>query len=125
MLNFLMVSTVFSKKQFTILSLKDKSELNTLTEYANGRNNLILYPLITKKNVKDVSDLIDEKMQKSLINEIETDHPQTKDSQPLSVKNWTGFRVKNVLSIEHLHDDFFRIRTKEGSFISNSFEFFI
>ena len=61
MLNFLMVSTVFSKKQFTILSLKEKSELNTLTEYAKGRN----------------------------------------------------------------HDDFFRIRTKEGSFISNSFEFFI
>lgn len=125
MLNFLMVSTVFSKKQFTILSLKERSELNTLTEYANGRNNLILYPLITKKNVKDVSDLIDEKMQKSLINEIETDHPQMKDSQPLSVKNWTGFIVKNVLSIEHLHDDFFRIRAKEGSFISNSFEFFI
>lgn len=120
-----MVSTVFSKKQFTILSLKERSELNTLTEYANGRNNLILYPLITKKNVKDVSDLINEKMQKSLINEIETNHPQTKDSQPLSVKNWNGFKVKNVLSIEHFQDDLFRIRTEQGSFISNSFELFI
>lgn len=125
MLNFLMVSTVFSKKQFTILSLKERSELNTLTEYSNGRNNLILYPLITKKNVKDVSDLINEKMQKSLINEIETDHPQTKDSQPLSVMNWNGFKVKNVLSIEHFQDDLFRIRTEQGAFISNSFELFI
>jgi len=125
MLNFLMVSTVFSKKQFTILSLREKSELNTLKEYAKGRNHLIIYPLITKKNVKDVSDLINEKMQKSLINEIETDHPQTHDSQPLSVINWNGFKVKNVLSIEHFQDDLFRIRTEQGSFISNSFEFFI
>lgn len=124
MFNFLMVSTVFSKKQFTILSIK-KEELNNFVQELKSRNHLILYPLVTKKNVEDVSDLIDKKMQKSLIDEIETDNPQTKDSKSLSVKNWTGFKVKNVLSIEHVRDEFFRIRTGEGTFISNSFEFSI
>jgi len=125
MLNFLMVSTVFSKKQFTVFSL-EKEELNNLAQdLAKNHNHLILYPLITKKNVKDVSDLIDKKMQKSLINEIETDHQWKKDAKPLSVKNWTGFKVKNVLSVEHLYDNMFRINTEHGSFMSDSFELFI
>lgn len=120
-----MVSTVFSKKQFTILSLKEESELSNFAQLAKNRNHLILYPLITKQNVEDVSDLIDEKMQKAIINEIKADHPQTKDATPIFVKNWTGFTVKNVLSIEHLYDNMFRIYTKHGSFMTDSFELHI
>lgn len=119
-----MVSTVFSKKQFTILSLKEEELTNLAQELINGRNNLILYPCFNNQDIKNISDLIDEKMQSSLINEIKTDHPKGHGPK-LCVKNWTGFKVKGVTSIEHLNNKMFRIRTEHGSFMSDSFELFI
>ena len=118
-----MVSTVFSKKQFTVLSVK-KDELKNLINDLKGRNHLILYPCFTPENIEDVSDLIDEKMQTSILHEIETDYPGGKPKE-LIVKNWTGFKLKGVQSIECLSNGMFRIRSKEGSFMTDSFELFI
>ena len=123
MLKFLMVSTVFSKKQFCFIRIfKSEDVLDYINDLTKNHNHMILYPVNSKKEVENVSDLIDEKMQKALISEIESDHPQTKNSSSLSVKNWTGFKAKGVSMIEHLHDDMFRIYTERGTFISNSFE---
>lgn len=114
-----MVSTVFSKKQFTVLSI-EKEELKNLMNDLRNRNHLILYPCFTKQDVENVSDLINEKMQKSIINEIDSNTPRK-----LGVKNWTGFRVKGVQSIESIYNNMFRIRTEHGSFMSDSFELFV
>lgn len=123
MFKFLMVSTVFSKKQFCFIKIfKSEDVLDYINDLTKNHNHMILYPVNSKKEVENVSDLIDEKMQKALISEIESDHPQTKNSNSLSVKNWTGFKVKGVSMIEHLCDDMFRIYTGHGTFISNSFE---
>jgi len=118
-----MVSTVFSKKQFCFIrTFKSEDVLDYINDLTKNHNHMILYPVNSKKEVENVSDLIDEKMQKALISEIESDHPQTKNSSSLSVKNWTGFKAKEVSMIEHLRDDMFRIYTERGTFISNSFE---
>ena len=121
MYNFLMVSTVLSKKQFTILSVKKEDLATIAQEMAKGRNHLILYPCVTNKNVKDVSDLISTDDKKQLFSEVKTNNPKDKK---LSVKNFTGFKLTGVLSIEALDYGMFRIRTEEGSFLSNSFELF-
>lgn len=126
MLNFLMVSTVFSKKQLGFVKIfKSEDVLDYINDLTKNYSHITLYPVNSKKEIKNVSNLVNERMQKALIDEIEMDHPQSKDSNSLSVKNWTGFTLKNILSIEHLYDDFFRINAEEGSFISNSFELFI
>lgn len=118
-----MVSTVFSKKQFCFIRIfKSEDVLDYINDLTKNHNHMILYPVNSKKEVENVSDLIDEKMQKALISEIESEHPQTKNSSSLSVKNWNGLKVKGVSMIEHLHDDMFRIYTEHGIFISNSFE---
>ena len=118
-----MVSTVFSKKQFCFIRIfKSEDVLDYINDLTKNHNHMILYPVNSKKEIENISDLIDEKMQKALISEIESDHPQTKNSSPLSVKNWTGFKAKGVSMIEHLYDDMFRIYTEHGIFISNSFE---
>lgn len=118
-----MVSTVFSKKQFCFIKIfKSEDVLDYINDLTKNHNHMILYPVNNKKEVENVSDLIDEKMQKALISEIESDHPQVKNSSSLFVKNWTGFKVKGVNMIEHLYDDMFRIYTGHGTFISNSFE---
>ena len=123
MFKFLMVSTVFSKKQFCFIRIfKSEDVLDYINDLTKNHNNMILYPVNSKKEVENVSDLIDEKMQKALISEIESEHPQTKNSSSLSVKNWNGLKTKGVSMIEHLHDDMFRIYTECGTFISNSFE---
>lgn len=123
MFKFLMVSTVFSKKQFCFIRIfKSEDVLDYINDLTKNHNHMILYPVNSKKEVENVSDLIDEKMQKALISEIESDHPQVKNSSSLSVKNWTGFKAKGVSMIEHLRDDMFRIYTERGTFISNSFE---
>lgn len=123
MFKFLMVSTVFSKKQFCFIRIfKSEDVLDYINDLTKNHNHMILYPVNSKKEVENISDLIDEKMQKALISEIESDHPQAKNSSSLSVKNWTGFKVKGVNMIEHLRDDMFRIYTEHRTFISNSFE---
>ena len=121
MLNFLMVSTVLSKKQFTVISI-EKNELNSFLNDFKSRNDLIMYPLITKQNVEDVSDLLNEKLCTSLIHEIESNNPSDKC---LNVKNLGHVRFKNVLSIEHVFEDIFRFRTENVTFMSNCFEFFM
>jgi hypothetical protein len=118
-----MVSTVFSKKQFCFIRIfKSEDVLDYINDLTKNHNHMILYPVNSKKEVENVSDLIDEKMQKALISEIESEHPQTKNSGSLSVKNWNGLKAKGVSMIEHLRDDMFRIYTEHGTFISNSFE---
>lgn len=117
MYNFLMVSTVFSKKQFSVLSVT-KEELPTLAQdLAKGRNHLILYPCLNKQNIKDISDLIDAKTKVALLSDTA--------NKKLGVKNWTGFKSKGVVFIEHLHDEFFRIHTEKSSFVSSEFELYI
>ncbi len=121
MYSFLM-ATVFSKKQFSILSVQKEDLANIAQEMSKGRNDLILYPCITQQNVKDVADLISSSEKKHLISLVKTDNPTNKK---LSVKNCTGFKAKGVLSIEALQYGMFRIRTENGSFLSNSFELFM
>ena len=118
-----MVSTVFSKKQFSILSIDAKELLNLPQNRAKIRKHLILYPCINQQNVKNISDLIDAQTKRYLLAECKKEG--VNGEKKLCVKNWTGRKMKGVLFIEHLYDDFFRIHTEEGTFMSNEFNLYV
>lgn len=124
MYNFLMVSTVFSKKQFSILSINKKEEfVNLVQDLAKIRKHLILYPCINKQNVRDIQDLIDDKTIAYL--ESECKRCNAISEKKLCVTNWTGLKLKDVVFIEHLHDNFFKVQTRNRFFVSDSFELYV
>lgn len=116
MYKFLMVSTVFSKKQFTVVSCREDENFTNFLDEFRHRQNLILFPILNKEDINNIEDLLDEKELKSLLSEVQEANPYRKK---FAVTNFTGFTVA-VRCIEHIHYDLFRFYTDYGNFVSNS-----
>lgn len=117
MYKFLMVSTVFSKKQFAFISCEENEDfMKFLKDETKRRSNLVLYPVMTYEDIRNVSDLLSEKECKALRRDSKDINPFKKK---FAVKNFTGFMLP-INRIEHIAFDMFRFCTEHGNFISNS-----
>lgn len=115
-----MVYTALSKKQYSYVEIyQEDCVLDYLNSLIQNHQHVILYPVNTRQEIENISDLIDEKWRKSLISEI-SDRKQ----KPLMAKQVNGKIIKNVQFIEHVNGPVFRIRGKNGEISSFNFSLF-
>lgn len=122
MLNFFMVSTVFSKKQFCFIKIfKSEDVLDYINDLIKNHNHMILYPVNTKQDVENISDLIDDKWKNAILSEIDS----KKAIKSLTAKRKYGKeKVENVQFIEHLGGPTFRIKGTKNEMITFNFDLY-
>ena len=117
-----MVSTVFSKKQFSFISIED-DVFNAIWQLAKSRNHLILYPVNSMREIENVSDLISEDWKKVLVSELQSE--QKIETRSLTAKAFNGKKVSRVQFIEHLHGPVFCIKGQNREIVSSNFDLFL
>lgn len=119
-----MVYTALSKKQYSFVEIYKIEDANDyISELVKNRQHVILYPINTEEQLNNVSDLMDEKWQSSLLFEIKS------IKKPIEVLNakrshGRGKTIKNVQFIEHLGGPTFKIKGENGELITFNFSLF-
>lgn len=112
-----MVSTVFHKRQFSILEIKEGQSFEIL-QNLKSRNELVLFPLMNKAHVKSLMDILSLEERKDIMSMIETD-----GEKKITLINFNKMKFRDVIRIEHVFADMFRFTTSNGTVITNSFTF--
>lgn len=115
MFKFLMVSTVFSKKQFTYVIInKEEDFLLELMKLAFNHTKIVLFPIMNKQDISNIENLVDNKWKDALFN-------QVNDNNQI-----LGLEIRNqcvrVYSLEHIENDVFNIMSDKGIFTANTFK---
>lgn len=119
-----MVYTALSKKQYSFVEIyKIEDAEDYINELVKNRQHVILYPINTEEQLDNVSDLMDEKWQSSLLSEIKS---IKKPIEILNAKRSCGIdkTIKNVQFIEHLGGPTFKIKGENGELITFNFSLF-
>ena len=119
-----MVYTALSKKQYSFVEIHNIEDAEDyINELVKNRQHVILYPINTEEQLDNVSDLLDEKWQSSLLSEIEN---VKKPIRIINAKRSHGKDriIKNVQLIEHLGGPTFRIKGENGELITFNFSLF-
>lgn len=121
MLRFLMVSTVLSKKQFSyVIVHKEEDLLVYLTEVAIKHSSTLFFPIFNNQDIENVSDLVNSEWIEAMKNDIN----RQKKIHHLGIRNWNEREFKDIICIEHLYDNVFKIMTPKSSIVSNDFKAF-
>lgn len=119
MFQFLMVSTVLSKKQFTYVGIEENANLlHELTMISINHAKTIFFPIMNKEDVENISDLVSPKWKDAILAEIEEN---TIKVPFLCIKNFNNRKFSKVRRIEHVMNDMFKITSDDGNFVSNDF----
>ena len=120
-----MVSTVFSKKQFTFITIKrDCNLLHELSMIAMNHAKTLFFPIMNLQDVRNIKDLVDDDWYKSLKHEVKFDI-QGYGTPHFGIRNWNKVEFHNVTCIEHFMNDIFNITSENGKLTSNDFSGFI
>ena len=105
-INVLLCSTVLGKRRFSVEQFKDCEDLaKCLPSLAKNHPDMVIYPIISEKNLEDISDILEKKQKLALLEE--------KEFYKAKLCAYHGnFIFKDVVRIEHVYDNIFRFATR-------------